>query len=85
LTEFNEDKNTYKLGGTMSANLLPEVDTQKIANDIAGRYPDVAQEYLAKIPGFTRAQISISPRFPGRLGSLPRVVGNITVDLAAER
>ena len=85
LKEYDKDKNTYLLEGNMSANLLPEVDTDSVANDIVGKYPEVAQEYLGKIPGFVRAQISISPRFPGKLGSLPRVVGNITVDLAAEK
>ena len=85
LKDYDEKTNAYQLDGDMSANLLPEVDTDSVAHNIVGKYPTVAQEYLAKIPGFVRAQISISPRFPGKLGSLPRVVGNITVDLAAEK
>ncbi|OGM05737.1 hypothetical protein A2125_00625 [Candidatus Woesebacteria bacterium GWB1_43_5] len=78
-------KDTHELEGNVTANLLPEVNTDEVAEAIVGKYPSLAQEYFAKIPGFVRAQISINPRFPGKLGTLPRVRKNITIELAAER
>jgi hypothetical protein len=83
LKEAKDD--SFELAGVVVANLLPEVNPDDIAREITGKYPSVAQEYLTKIPGFTRAQISISPRFPGKLGSLPRVTKNITVEVAANK
>ncbi|MBI2103576.1 baseplate J/gp47 family protein [Candidatus Woesebacteria bacterium] len=84
-TDSDSESDTYELEGGVSVNLLPEVNTDEIAEAIVGKYPTVAEEYFTKIPGFVRAQISMNPRFPGKLGTLPRVRKNITVELAAER
>ena len=85
LDEYDEEENTYNLDGEISANLLPEIDTDSIARDIAGKYSSLAEEYFTRIPGFVRVQIGIFPRFPGRLGTLPRVVNNIVVEISADR
>lgn len=85
LVETEEDEGVYELELAIDANLLPEINTEEIAKQIAGKYPPLAQDYLRSIPGFTRAQIRINPDFPGRLGTLPRVVKNISVEVAAER
>lgn len=81
-----KDGNTYTFEVLVSANLLPEVQTDGIASKIQGKYPTVAQEYLIKeIPGFARAEILLMPKLPGKLGTLPHVSGNIEVEVAAER
>jgi len=67
------------------ANLLPEVEPDKIKRDIAGKYPTIAEKYLQGVPGYERAVIELTPHLPGRLGTLPRVVGNITVEVEADR
>ena len=76
---------TYELEGFFITNFLPETDTEKITQEIKGKYPDVVEDYLTTIAGFTRAEISLKPHLPGLLGSLPRVTKNIDVEVAAER
>lgn len=68
----------------VSANLLPKLNPDTISKSIAGKYPLTAKEFLATLPGFTRAEISFNVKFPGRLGTLPRVPKNITIDVRAE-
>lgn len=69
----------------VKANLLPQVNAEDVSRAIAGKYPSVAKEYLSKIPGYTRAEISFNFRFPGKLGTLPRIPKNITIEVTAER
>lgn len=69
----------------VKANLLPQVSPEEISAAIAGKYPSVAKEYLSKIPGYTRAEISFKFKFPGKLGTLPRIPKNITIEVTAER
>lgn len=80
-----ETRGVWEVGVLFAANLLPEVKTDDIARAISGKYPNVVQSYLASIPGYVRAEIKFMPQLPGKLGSLPRVVKNITVEVAAER
>lgn len=75
----------YELEGSFIANLLPEVKPEELIEKIRGKYPPLAENYLTSIPGFTRAEIKIKPRFPGRLGTLPRLSRNITIEVSAER
>jgi len=84
--DFDEEENgLYKFTAEMTANLLPEVDPDSLAKSIAGKYPSLAQDYLTSIPGFSRAEIRLKPSLPGRLGSLPRVINNIEIEVAAEK
>jgi hypothetical protein len=77
---------TYQFQVLVSANLLPEVKTDEIAQKITGKYPSVAQEYFLKeVPGFARAEIILTPKLPGKLGTLPHVTKNVSVEVAAER
>lgn len=88
-TEFTFTKKegkSYKFDVTVSANLLPEIETTEIAQKIRGKNLMIAQEYLTKeVSGFSRAEIVLKPRLPGKLGTLPQVTKNIEVEVAAER
>jgi hypothetical protein len=81
-----ETDGTYEVSVLVRADLLPQVDPDEVIKNITGKYPDVAQEYLTQnIPGFVRAVIKFNkPRFPGRLGTLPRVSKHIEVSISAE-
>lgn len=81
----DEDDGVYELSSTVKINLLPEIDIGKVAKDISGKYPPLAEKYLTGIPGYTRAQIRLKPRFPGRLGTLPHITKKIDVEVSAER
>ena len=80
-----ETEGVYELEALFMANFLPQVDTDAIRKNIAGRYPTFAKDYLTEIAGFTRAEISLEPELPGKLGSLPRVDKNIKIEIAPER
>lgn len=67
------------------ANLLPSIDTTVVAKQIAGRYPKIAEEYIANIPGFVNAEIRMIPTLKGKLGTLPHVSKNIDVMITAEK
>lgn len=85
LTLSSSKNGKYQLDGSIGANLLPEINTVDIANNIKGKYPDVAENYLMTIPSFARAVIKRSPPLPGKLGSLPRLASHITVEVQAEK
>ncbi|MDO8452564.1 MAG: baseplate J/gp47 family protein [bacterium] len=69
----------------VGANLLPKLNPTDIAKKISGKYPERAKEFLATLPGYTRAEIHFNIKFPGRLNVLPRVPSNITLDVRAEQ
>ena len=86
-TEFEyqgEVGGRYELETKISANLLPEVDPDKVKEQIIGKYPALVRNYLIDdIPGFSHAEISFNkPKFPGKLGTLPRLKKNIEVEIA---
>ena len=73
----------YKV--TMSANFLPSVDVNNIFKQISGKNPEIVENYLSNIPGFSRARVTLKPRLPGFLGVLPRVSKNITIEVSADQ
>lgn len=80
-----EEEGQRKFSVHVVANLLPKVQPVEIASKIKGKYPTVAKEFLSTIPGFTRSSIVLRPNLPGKLGTLPRVAKNITIEVAAEK
>lgn len=84
---IGENAGVYEVAVLVKADLLPQVDPEEIVKNISGKYPTLAEDYLNKnIPGFSRAEIRFNkPRFPGRLGTLPRVSKNIDVIISAEK
>ena len=80
-----EEEKVYELAARIVANLLPEVKPDELADNIAGKYPTLAQDFLTSIPGFSRAEIRLKPKLPGSLGSLPHLTRNIEIEVAAER
>jgi hypothetical protein len=70
---------------TIGANFLPQIDIQKTIQKITGKTTSVTQDYLNSIPGFGHAEITLSPKLPGPLGTLPRIPKNITLVVTAEQ
>lgn len=85
--EFEEEEDgKYILNASISVNLFPEIDPDEIATRIAGKYPELARDYLVnELQGFVRAEIRLRPKLPGRLGTLPHVDKRIEIEIAAER
>lgn len=80
-----KEETASRFNAEIKANLLPKIDPEEVVKNIRGKYPLLAKEYLSSIPGFTRAEISFSFKFPGKLGTLPRVGKNISLEVTAER
>ena len=75
----------YVYSAVVGANFLPQVDIAKITAQIAGKTRTIAQNYLNSIPGFDHAEVALSPKLPWILGTLPRVLKNITLVVTAEQ
>lgn len=56
----------------VAANLLPKINFEEITQNIKGKSPSVAQEYLGKLSGVSRAEIEIKPTLPAPIYFLPR-------------
>ncbi len=83
---FDTVSNTAgKFDINVTANLLPSIDTIDVSKRIAGRYPNIAEEYLSTISGFTSAEIKMRPTLKGKLGTLPHISKNIEVIVTAEK
>lgn len=82
--DSDEEGGQFNYDVLIKANFLPEVNIDDITSQIVGRTPEITESYLSKIPGFTRAEVKLKPRFPGFLGTLPRIRKNLTVEVVAE-
>ncbi len=74
---------TYK--ASISANFLPEVNLDSIVKQVAGKTPEASESFLSGIPGFTRAVVTLKPRFPGPFGVIPWVKNNVTIEISSEK
>lgn len=86
LANVNDQSDIYVFDVFITANLLPQVETEVIAQKIKGKYPLAAEEILQnEVAGYVRAEIRAKPKLPGRLGTLPQVAKNIDVMVSAEK
>lgn len=85
LYDFSSTSDKTKFEVIISVNLLPNIDPIEISKKIVGKYPNLAESYLGNVPGFIRAEFRIKPLLPGRLGTLPHLYKNISVEISAER
>ncbi len=81
--EFSSNEDGFDI--KVVANLLPSIDPTEIAKKIAGRYPNLAEDYLSSVPGFVRAEFKLRPLLPGKLGTLPHVPKNMSVEFSADK
>ncbi len=84
-TFIDHKDNNFNYKMTISANFLPNINTDSIVNQVTGKTSEVVEDYLSKIPGFTRASIVLKPKLPGFLGTLPHTSKNITIEVSAEQ
>ncbi len=81
----DKEEADYIYNVRLGANFLPQTDTNEIKKKIVGKSPDVTQDFLSSVPGFTRAEITQNVRLPGFLGVLPHIGRNITVEIVADK
>lgn len=68
----------------ISAQVIPKIDEQKIREDLAGRNPGSAQEYLSALSDITSFELKLWPNLPPSLQRVPRNIERITVSLKTE-
>ncbi len=61
------------------ADLIPNIEKEKLKGDLAGKKTREAEQYLFSLPNFARAQIDIYPSVLGKLKTLPRLAKNIDI------
>lgn len=83
--DFGTSEEEGKFDVRISANLLPSIDTISVAKQISGKYPNIAESFLASIPGFVNAEVRLKPVLKGKLGTLPHISKNIEVIITAEK
>lgn len=90
LSEDNLNFSFRRLDGNrfdlkITADFLPDEDLAALAKEISGKAPSSVEEKFASVPGFSRAEINIRPRFPGPLKIIPPVSKNVSVKIVSER
>jgi len=79
----SEEDNSFDI--RISANLLPNIDPVEVSKKIVGKYPNLAESFLGSVPGFVRAEFRIKPLLPGKLGTLPHLSRNISVEISSSQ
>ncbi|MGB9706797.1 MAG: baseplate J/gp47 family protein [Microgenomates group bacterium] len=62
-------------------SLFPKFDLEAIRNNLAGKYPEIGRAYLGTLPSVDSFEIKITPRFPARLTTFPRIAKNIKIEM----
>lgn len=65
----------------LQAALVPKIDFDVIKKNLKGRYPALVNAYLATLPSFVRAEITITPNLPEKLKTLPHSAKNIFIEI----
>lgn len=80
LVEVEEDgRATFT--AALRANLLPKLDLEEIRANITGKYPEVGELYLNSLPNVVGFEAKITPHFPRRLQTFPRLTKNIQIEV----
>ncbi len=79
------DTGVWEFDVTLSANLLPSVDTDAIKKEVLGKRPDSIKDFLSQIPGYSRAVVTLQPVLPGILNRIPTIAKNVTIEVLAEQ
>ena len=72
-------KLTFK--AKVSAQVIPEIDEEKIKNDLAGRNARSAQDYLNSLSDITVYELVLWPNLPESLQRIPKTIKRITITL----
>lgn len=83
LTLKKAGKETSALSISVSANLIPQIETAEIASKITGKSLDKAREYFQSMSGVTQVEFSISPPLPIITSRLPWRTSKIEVVVRA--
>ncbi len=82
--QFNQvtvEAEQVELIAQVKASLIPRLDFAQVKKDIAGKYPAIVEDYFKSLPNFDKVRITLNPRLPGALGTMPRKPENIIITM----
>ncbi len=83
--KITQDKEDIGIDLKIKAELLPKIDIEKVKENIKGRYPIPAEDYFKSLPGFSRADIMLYPKFfPSKLQTFPRQSQRISISIKVD-
>ncbi len=74
-----EEDGSARFTSLLKANLLPKLDLEEIKKNLAGKYPELGELYLDNLPNVVGFEAKITPHFPRRLETFPRLARNIQI------
>ena len=74
------DTNTVTLSAQVSATLFPKMDNAEIIKNITGKSLSQTESYLKSLPGVSGISVTIIPRLPQQLLTLPHFSQHITLE-----
>lgn len=85
LSDVQEDDGLWTANMKVRANLIPMTDPDELTKKVRGKTPQAAREILNSIPGHSRVEVDINPKFPSILGIIPFNEDHISIEVVAER
>ncbi len=85
ITDVEQSGDLWTANMNVRANLIPIVNPDEITKTIKGKTPSAATKTLSSIPGYSRVEVRIKPRFPSIMGIIPYNQEHISVEVVAER
>jgi hypothetical protein len=82
LDEMEEEKAIIL--ARFSAQLIPEIDLEKISQNLAGKNLYLGKAHLENLPHVEAVEIRLFPRLPGRLAAFPRIAKRIEIQLKVD-
>ncbi len=70
--------------GRIRANLIPKFDKDKLARDLSGKKPAVAESYLKAIPSVQSYTVNIWPNLPDFFKAFPRDTKRIHIQVTVQ-
>jgi hypothetical protein len=67
----------------LSSTLLPVFDIDKVVNDLPGKKPTQARDYLLNLPGVSRVDFTFSVPLPANIITLPHIRNNIHLEIVS--
>lgn len=76
---------TAQIEATLKTNLLPDLSSEEIIENLKGKYPETTENYLKSLSGFSRVEIQLTPKLPQKFATFPRRAKNITLNIEIEK
>jgi len=81
IDDVSEDNGDISAKLQMKGFLVPKIEKEKVAQNIAGKSFDEAESILIQLPQVKNTEVKLSPNIPLLPSLLPRLANNITIEI----